>query len=57
MKHSIPYNKMSKREQKNEDSKRRNFWTINPMTRIVPNNKQDIIKKEMEKEINYLEED
>lgn len=41
MKHMVPYNKMSKRQQKNEDSKRRNMWVISPVTKTVPNKKKD----------------
>lgn len=35
----IPFHKMSKKAQKAENAKKRNFWTIRPCTQTVPNGK------------------
>lgn len=36
MKNYVSYNKMSKKAQKAENNKKRNLWTVNPTTKVVP---------------------
>ena len=51
------YEKQSKKDKKLMDSRERNFWNINPTTKIIPNKKrlklEKIIKNE---ERNYSDE-
>ncbi len=35
----IPYEKMSKKQRRSVDAKRRNLWGTDPCTRVVPNGK------------------
>lgn len=35
----VDYDKMSKKEKRAMDSKKRNFWAVNPVQKTVPNKK------------------
>ena len=51
----VPYDKMSKRKQKEYNKKRRTFWdNINPITKIIPNKKKS--KKDEERTKSQYEE-
>ena len=39
MKKFVEYSKMSKKRQKEENSKKRNTWACSPVTRVVPSKK------------------
>ena len=50
----ISYIKMSKRQKKAENAKKRNVWPISPITRIVPSKKGAYNRTEFKKgERNY----
>ena len=41
----IPYNKLSKKRKKEINNQKRNFWTVYPVTKIIPDKKKDFKNK------------
>ncbi len=51
----IPYNKLSKKQQKKINSSKRNTWgSLNPVTRVDGDNKQRYSRKEKYVQKDYL---
>ena len=47
MAHFVPYEKLSKKDQKQFNAAKRKDWGIlSPVTRVVPNKKNTIVKKQ-----------
>lgn len=55
MKNMIPFNKLSKKEQKRINKEKRNLWTVNPVTRKESKNKHKENKYKEQYKYNYSE--
>lgn len=42
----ISYNKMSKKQKKAENAKKRNFWNVSPITKVIPAKKGGAYNRE-----------
>ena len=53
----ISYEKMSKKQKKAENAKKRNFWLVSPVTKVVPAkkggkyNRKKVNRENLEKDI------
>ena len=51
----ISYNKMSKKQKRIENAKKRNFWTVSPITKVVPAKKGGAYNRAKSKrEVSYI---